>query len=137
MLSPMNGCEHPLQYLSGTSSASQERSTIRLLSSSTCWHPQQCLSLVIVYGMDPQMICLWMVTSKVSTFYFDSVTPSMGVLFPLLKRIKESTFWSSFFLSSMWFMISILGIPSFWANIHLSVSAYHVCSFVIGLPHSG
>jgi hypothetical protein len=30
-----------------------------------------------------------------------------------------------------------LGILSFWANIHLSVSAYHVCSFVIGLPHSG
>jgi hypothetical protein len=31
----------------------------------------------------------------------------------------------------------ILGIRSFWANIHLSVSAYHVCSFVTGLPHSG
>jgi hypothetical protein len=30
-----------------------------------------------------------------------------------------------------------LGILSFWANIHLSVSAYHVCSFVIELPHSG
>jgi hypothetical protein len=25
---------------------------------------------------------------------------------------------------------------SFWANIHLSVSTYHVSSFVIGLPHS-
>ena len=42
-----------------------------------------------------------------------SVTPSMGILFPLLR-----------------------GILSFWANIHLSVSAYHVCSFVIGLVHS-
>jgi hypothetical protein len=31
----------------------------------------------------------------------------------------------------------ILGILSFWANIHLSVIAYHVSSFVIGLPHSG
>ena len=30
----------------------------------------------------------------------------------------------------------ILGILSFWANIHLSVSTYHVSSFVIGLPHS-
>jgi hypothetical protein len=29
-----------------------------------------------------------------------------------------------------------LGVRSFWANIHLSVSAHHVCSFVIGLPHS-
>jgi hypothetical protein len=27
----------------------------------------------------------------------------------------------------------ILGILSFWANIHLSVSAYQVTSFVIGL----
>jgi hypothetical protein len=31
----------------------------------------------------------------------------------------------------------MLGIPSFWANIHLSVNAYYVCSFVIVLPHSG
>jgi hypothetical protein len=30
-----------------------------------------------------------------------------------------------------------LGIPSFWANIHLSVNVYYVCSFVIELPHSG
>jgi hypothetical protein len=37
----------------------------------------------------------------------------MGILFPLLRRIL-----------------------SFWANIKLSVSAYHVCSFVIGLPYS-
>jgi hypothetical protein len=28
----------------------------------------------------------------------------------------------------------LLGV---WANIHLSVSAYHVYSFVTGLPHSG
>jgi hypothetical protein len=29
-----------------------------------------------------------------------------------------------------------LGVLSFWANIHLSVRAYHVSSFVTGLPHS-
>jgi hypothetical protein len=29
----------------------------------------------------------------------------------------------------------IMGIVSFGANIHLSVSEYHVCSFVSGLPH--
>jgi hypothetical protein len=28
-----------------------------------------------------------------------------------------------------------LGYSKF--NIHLSLSAYHMCSFVIGLPHSG
>ena len=58
------------------------------------------------------------------------------VLFPLLRRTEISTLWS-FFLSFMWFVNCILGIPSFWVNIHLSVSAYHVCSFVIGLPHLG
>jgi hypothetical protein len=31
----------------------------------------------------------------------------------------------------------ISGILSFWANIHLSVSTYHLSSFVIVLPHSG
>jgi hypothetical protein len=72
-----------------------------------------------------------------SLLHTASVTPSMGVLFLLLRRIEVSTFWSSFFLSFMWFVNCILGIPSFWANIHLSVSAYHVCSFVIGLPYSG
>jgi hypothetical protein len=40
---------------------------------------------------------------------FVSVTPSMGILFPLIKRIL-----------------------SFWANIHLSVRAYQVISIVIG-----
>jgi hypothetical protein len=58
-------------------------------------------------------------------------------LFPLLRRIEVSTLWSSFFLSFMRFANYILGILSFWANVHLSVSAYHVCSFVVGLPHLG
>ena len=30
-------------------------SFIRLLSASTCWHPQKSLGLVTVYGMDPQV----------------------------------------------------------------------------------
>jgi hypothetical protein len=54
----------------------------------------------------------------------------MGILFPLLGRIKVSTLCSSFFLSFMCFANYILGI--LWANIHLSVSACHLSSFVIG-----
>jgi hypothetical protein len=61
----------------------------------------------------------------------------MGVVFPILRRGKVSTLWSSFFLSFMSFTNFILYLGSFWANIHLSVSIYHVSSFVIGLPHSG
>ena len=87
-------------------------------------------------GWIPRWGSLWIVISSVSTPYFVSVTPSMGILFPFLSRIKVSTLWSSFFLSFMWCVNCILGILSFWANIHLTVSVYHVCSFVTGLPHS-
>jgi hypothetical protein len=61
----------------------------------------------------------------------------MGILFPFLRRDDVPTFGSSFFLSFMCFARCILGILTFWVNIHSSVSAYHVSSFVIGLPHSG
>ena len=58
------------------------------------------------------------------------------VFCPLLRRSKVSTLWSSFFLNFMLSMNCILGILGFVANIHVSVNAYHVSSFVIGLPHS-
>jgi hypothetical protein len=61
----------------------------------------------------------------------------MSILFPLLKSTEVSTLWSSFFLSFIWSMNCILGILNFWTHFHLLVSPYHVCSFVIGLPHSG
>jgi hypothetical protein len=96
---------------------------------------QQCLGLVVVYGMDPQVGQSLKVLPSVSDLNFVSVTPSMGISFPFLRRSEVSTLWSS--LSFMSFANCILGILSFWANIHLSVSAYHVCSFVTGLPHSG
>ena len=60
----------------------------------------------------PKWGSLWMVIASVSATNIDTVIPSMGILFPVLRRIL-----------------------SFWANIHLSVSAYYVCSFVIELPH--
>ena len=57
-----------------------------------------------------------------------SLTPSMAILFPLLKRIEVSTLGSSF-LSFMCFLTCIWDILSFWVNIHLSVCAHYVCSF--------
>jgi hypothetical protein len=56
----------------------------------------------------------------------------VGILFPILRRSEVYTLWSSLFLSFMCFASCILDILSFWANICLSVSAYHVCSFMIG-----
>jgi hypothetical protein len=62
--------------------------------------------------------------------------PPMIILFPPQCWNEASTPWSSFLLSSVWSLVCIMGIVSFWANIHSSVSTYHVCSFVSGLPHS-
>ena len=85
----------------------------------------------------PKWGSLWIAFSSVSAPHFVSVFAPMSILFPLLRGTEAYTLWSSFILSFMWSENCILGIPSFWANIHLPVSAYHVCSFVIGLPHSG
>ena len=78
-----------------------------------------------------------MVIPSVSALYFVSIFPPMSILFPILRRTETPTLLSSFFLSFMWSVNYILGILSFWTNIHLSVSAYHVCSIGIGLPHTG
>jgi hypothetical protein len=89
-------------------------------------------------GRIPGYGSLYMVHPFVSAPNFVSVTPSMDVLFPLLRRGIVSTLQSSFFLSFMCLAncILYLGYPRFWANIHLSVSTYCVSSFVNVLPHS-
>ena len=69
---------------------------------------------------------LWMAHPFVLAPNFVSVTPSMDILFSVLGRTEVSTHWSSFFLIFLCFANCILGILSFWANIHLSMSAYQV-----------
>ena len=61
---------------------------------------------------------------SVSAPHFISVFPPLSILFPLLRKTEVSTLWSSIFLSFMWSVNCILGIPSFGANIHLSESAF-------------
>jgi hypothetical protein len=133
---PIDDYEHPLLYLPGTGIASQETA----ISESS----QQSLSGIcnsvwvwwLYMGWVPEWGSLWMVFPSILAPNFVSVTPSTGILFPILRRSEVTTLWSSF-LSFMCFANCILDSLSFWANNHLSVSAYHVCSFVIGLPHSG
>jgi hypothetical protein len=74
-------------------------------------------------GWIPGYGSLYMVHPFISAPNFVSVTPSMGVLFPLLRRGIVSTLQSSFFLSFMCLAncILYLGYPRFGANIHLSV----------------
>ena len=131
-------CVYPCPYLPGTSLASQEREL--------CQGPAS--QILMAYAIVSEFGgCLWdrssgvavpsrgMVLPSVSASNFGN--PSMGILFPILRRNKISILWSSFFLIIMYFENCIFGILSFWANIHFSVSAYHVSSFVIELPHSG
>jgi hypothetical protein len=62
--------------------------------------------------------------------------PTMTILFPLLGRIEAPSLGPSFLLN----LISVgytMGILYFKANIHLSMSTYHVCTFGSELPHTG
>jgi hypothetical protein len=132
---PIDDCEHPLLYLPCTGIASQE--------TAISWSFQQNLAGVchgvcvwwLVMGWIPRWGSLWMIHLFDLAPNFVSVTPSKGILFPILRKNEVSTRWSSSFLIFLSFANCILDILSFWANIHLSVSAYQVTSFVIGLPH--
>jgi hypothetical protein len=137
VLCPMDGYEHSLLYVSGTGRASQETALSDFCQLALVGIHNSFLVWWLSMEWIPRWGSLWMDIPSVSALNFVSVTPSMGLLFPLLRRIEVSTLWSSFFMSFMCFANCILGTPNFWANIHLSVSIYHVCSFVTGLPHSG
>jgi hypothetical protein len=104
---------------------------------------KQFLASTIVFRFG---VCMWdtpsgalsfMVFLSVSTPPFVTIFPPLSILFSLKRRTESSTLWSSFFLSFMLSVNCIFGIPGFWVNNHLSVSAYHVYSFVTGLPWSG
>jgi hypothetical protein len=123
---PIDDCEHTLLYLPGTSIASQETAI-----SGSCQQNLAgiCNSVWIWWlytGWNARWGSLWMFLPSISALSFVSVTPSMGILFPILRRSEISTLWSSFFLSFMCFANCILAILSFWANVCLSVSTYHV-----------
>jgi hypothetical protein len=51
---------------------------------------QSCLGLVADYGMDPRVWYLWMIHPFDLAPNFVSVTPSMGILFPILRRNEVS-----------------------------------------------
>ena len=133
---PVADCEHPLLCLPGTGIASQERAISGSFQQNLAGVCNSFCVWWLIMGWIPRCGSLLMVHSFISAPNVVSVSPSMGVLFPIPRREEVSTLWSSF-LRFMCFANCILDILSFWANIHLSVSTYHVSSFVIGLPHSG
>ena len=62
---------------------------------------------------------------------------SHGYFVPPLKKDGRIHILGFLLLELHWSVSCTLGILSFWANLHLSVSVYHVSSFVVGLPPSG
>jgi hypothetical protein len=130
-------CEHPLLCLPGSGIASQETAISGSFQQNLAGICNRDCVWWLIMGWIPEWGTLWMVHPFVMAPNFVSVTPSMGVLFPILRRGEVSTLWSSFFLNFMCFANYIWGILRFWTNIDLSVSTYHLSSFVIGLLHSG
>jgi hypothetical protein len=131
----IDDCEHPLLCLLGPCIASQETAISGSFQQNLASICNSICAWWLIMGWNPEWGSLWMVHSFVLALNFVSVTPSMGILFHVLRRNEVSTSWSSFFLIFLCFANSMLGIVSFWANIHLSVSAYLETSFVIELPH--
>ena len=60
-----------------------------------------------IWDGSPRWGSLWMVYPSVFALHFVSVSPLVGILFPLLRR---TILWSSFFLSFLWSMNCTLGI---------------------------
>ena len=137
VIHPIADYEHPLLYLPSIGIASQEKAISRSCQQNLSGICNSVCVWWLIMGWTLGWGIHWVDDPFITAPNFVSVTPSMGVLFPILRRGKVSTLWSLFFLSFLCFANCILSILGFWANIHLSVSAYQVTSFVIGLPHSG
>ena len=139
VIHPIADCEHPLLCLLGPGIVSQETAISGSFQQNLASVCNGVSVWMLIRGWIPGYGSRYMDHPFISAPNFVSVTPSKGVLFPILRRGIVSTLQSSFFLSFMCLGNCILyrGYPRFWASIHLSVSTYCVSSFVIVLPHSG
>ena len=75
-------------------------------------------------GWIPRLVRLWMTFPSVYATQF----VSQENFFSFLERTEASKLWSSFSWSIICSVNCILGILSYLANIHLSVSKHHVCT---------
>jgi hypothetical protein len=127
--------EHPLLYLPGTGIASYETAIPGSLPQNLFGICNSVWVWWLIMGWIHEWGSLWIVHPFILAPNFVSVTPFMGILFPILRRNEVSTHWSSLFLIFLCFANYILCILGFCTNTLLSVRAYLMTSFVIGLPH--
>ena len=120
----INDCEHPLLYLPGTGIASYKTAIPGSLHQKLAGICSSVWVWWLIMGWIPGWGRLCIVHPFVLAPNFISVTPFMGTLFSILRRIDISTLWSSLFLIFLCFANCILSVLCFWANIYLSLSAY-------------
>jgi hypothetical protein len=120
---PINDCEHPLLYLPGTGLASHKTAISRSFQQNLAGICNTICAWWLIMGWIPGWGSLGMIQPFVLALSFVSLTPSMAILFAILRKNEVSTHWSSFLLIFLCFANCIFGSLSFWANIHLSVSA--------------
>ena len=102
VLSPMADCKHPPLYLSGSGRASQETALSGSWQHALLGIHNSIWVWWLYLGWIPRWGSLWMAYPLVCASHFVSVFPPVSILFPLLRRTKTPTLWSSFFLSFMW-----------------------------------
>ena len=101
ILHPIDDSEHPLLYLPGTGTASHETAISGSFQQSLAGICNSVWAWWLIMGWIPRWGSLWIVHPFVLAPNFVFVTPSMGVLFPILRGGIVSTLQSSFFLSFM------------------------------------
>jgi hypothetical protein len=92
----IHDCEHPLLCLLGPGIVSQETVISGSFQQNLAGVCNTVCVWKLIMGWTPGWGSLWMVHPFVSAPNCVSVTPSMGVLFPLLRRGEVSTLLDSF-----------------------------------------
>jgi hypothetical protein len=81
---PIDDCEHPLLYLPGIGIASQKTAISGFFQQNLAGICNSVCVWWLIMGWIPGWCRLWMVHPLVLAPNFVSVTPSMGILFPIL-----------------------------------------------------
>jgi hypothetical protein len=93
---PIDDCEHPLLYLSGTGKASQETAISGSFQQNLAGICNSVCVWWLIMGWTPGLGSLCMVHPFVLAPNFVSATPSLDILFPILERNEVSTSWSPY-----------------------------------------
>jgi hypothetical protein len=112
VIHPIADCEHSLLCLLGPCIVSQETAISGFFQQN---HAGICNSVWVwwlIMGWIPGWGSLWMVHPFVLAPNLVCVTPSIGILFPILRRNEVSIWWSSFFLIFLCFA-NFLGYSKF------------------------